>query len=90
MLCRLREETMALKMTEYTIYVNINIDIYMDTYFSYSYSIYYRDIDGVLTDTGSNVGATLLIAAGATVAGQSGDAVLARTLTAGAVADLAR
>lgn len=50
----------------------------------------YRNIGRVLTDTGSNVGATLLIAAGATVAGQSGDAVLARTLTAGAVADLSR
>lgn len=66
------------------------IRVYIYTCYRYINSIYYRDIDGVLTDTGSDVGATLLIAACATVAGQSSDAVLAWTLTAGAVADLAR
>lgn len=39
---------------------------------------------------GGDVGATLLVTSSAAVAGQSGDPVLAGTLTAGAVADLAR
>lgn len=43
-----------------------------------------------LTYAGGDVGATLLVTSSAAVAGQSGDPVLAGTLTAGAVADLAR
>jgi len=50
----------------------------------------YNNLPILLTYTGGDVGTTLLVAPGASVAGQSGDPVLAGTLTAGAVADLAR
>lgn len=43
----------------------------------------------VLTDARSDVGAALLVTLGAAVAGDSGDAVLARTLPRGLVASLA-
>lgn len=42
----------------------------------------------VLTDARSNVGAALLVALGAAVAGDTSDAVLARTLPRGLVASL--
>lgn len=43
----------------------------------------------VLTDARRNVGTALLVAAGAAVAGETSDAVLARTLTGRVVAGLA-